>query len=212
MVVIAVYDMYIECCEGKLNKEWFIAEKDCLSFRDIWLKLLQQMLMYDPHQQMYRGDRTFRTVTKLGGKQMMGGRAQYWKGEKGGVSIKNFKIAKSSTSYLPSHLYGLLDDLEKHIASNIWKHHVGKCAVCSRSTCWKCGLCNKRICLGARGKGRQISLHNDSIFGLARCKFLEVLGGKMKEWKVPTETVERRNIQWINKLQGLLMKEDDGDD
>jgi hypothetical protein len=53
IAVIAAYDMYIECCEGGLDEEWFIVEKDRLSFRDFWLKLSQQMLKYDPHQQMY---------------------------------------------------------------------------------------------------------------------------------------------------------------
>jgi hypothetical protein len=80
-----------------------------------------------------------------------------------------------------------------------------------RSTYWKCGLCNKRICLGARGKGCQIALHNDSMFCLARCNFLEVLGVKMKEWKASNKTAKRQNMQWINKLRRLLMKEDEGD-
>ncbi len=142
----------------------------------------------------------------------MGGRAQYWKGEKGGASTKNFKIAKFLTRYLPSHLCGPLDDLEKHIASNVWRHHAGKCAVWGRSTYWKCGLCNKRICLGAGGKGCQIALHNNSMFSLTRCNFLEVIGGKMHEWKAPNETAKRQNMQWINKLRGLLMKEDEGDE
>ncbi len=39
------------------------------------------------------------------------------------------------------------------LQSNVWRHHAGKCAVCGRSTYSKCGLCNKRICLGAGGKG-----------------------------------------------------------
>jgi hypothetical protein len=134
MAVIAVNNMYVECCEGGLNKEWFIAEKDCLSFRDFWLKLLQQMLTYEQRQKMYQCNENFRTVTKLGGNRKMGRRAQYWKGKKGRVTIKNFKMAKSSTRYLPSCLCGPLDDLEKHIASNIWRHHAGKCAVCGRST------------------------------------------------------------------------------
>jgi hypothetical protein len=138
--------------------------------------------------------------------------AQYWKGEKGGVSIENFKIAMPSTPYSSSRLCGPLDDLEKHMASNVWKPHSGKCAVGSRRTYWKCWLCNKRICLKARGKGCQIALLNDSMFGLARCNFLEVLGGKMNELKASNETVKRQNIQWINKLRGLLMKEDEGDD
>ncbi len=34
----------------------------------------------------------------------------------------------------------------------------------------------------------------------------------MKEWKAPNDTAKRRNVQWINKLRGLLMKEDEGDD
>jgi hypothetical protein len=83
--------MYVECCKGGLNEEWFIVEKDHLSFRDFQLKLMQQMLMYDPRQQMYPGNENFRTVTNLGGKQKMGGRAQYWKGEKGRMSIKKFQ-------------------------------------------------------------------------------------------------------------------------
>jgi hypothetical protein len=62
----------------------------------------------------------------------------------------------------------------------------------------------------SRGKGCQIALHNDSMFSLARCNFLEVLGGEMKERKAPNETAKRQNMQWINKLRGLLMKEDEG--
>ncbi len=34
----------------------------------------------------------------------------------------------------------------------------------------------------------------------------------MKELKVPNETAKRQNMQWINKLWGLLMKEDEGGD
>jgi hypothetical protein len=35
--------------------------------------------------------------------------------------------------------------------------------------------------------------------------------GKIKEWKAPNETAKMQNMQWINKLRGLLMKEDEGD-
>ncbi len=62
----------LNVARGGLNEEWFIMEKDCLSFRDFWLKLSQQMLTYDPCQQMYQGNKNFRTVTKLGGKRKMG--------------------------------------------------------------------------------------------------------------------------------------------
>jgi hypothetical protein len=53
IAAIVAYDMYVECCKGELDKEWFIVEKDRLSFKDFQLKLLRQMLTYDPCQQMY---------------------------------------------------------------------------------------------------------------------------------------------------------------
>jgi hypothetical protein len=46
------------------------------------------------------------------------------------------------------------------------------------------------------------------MFDLARCNFLEVLGGKMKEWKALNETAKRQNMHRINKLWAMLMKED----
>ena len=37
MAVIAAYDMYIECCEGGLNAEWSVDEKNWMSFREFCL-------------------------------------------------------------------------------------------------------------------------------------------------------------------------------
>ncbi len=64
--MIAAYDMYIECCEGGLDSEWFVEEKERLSCRDFRIRLLESMIEYDPRKQMYRGDEAFRKVTKLG--------------------------------------------------------------------------------------------------------------------------------------------------
>jgi hypothetical protein len=97
-------------------------ERECLSFQDFWLELSQQMLMYDPCQQMYQVNEDFRMMTKLG-KRKRAGRVQYWKGEeKGRVSLENLMIAKKSSSrYSPSHLCDSLDDLEKHMANIAYK-------------------------------------------------------------------------------------------
>jgi hypothetical protein len=140
--------MYIECCKGGLNAEWFNDMKEHLSFQGFQLELSQQMLTYDPRQQMYQGNENSRMVTKLG-KRKRGERVHYWKGEeKGGVSLENFKIAKSSSRYSPLRLCGPLDELEKHMARVVCRKNImGKCAVCGSSTYWKCGLCNMRICL-----------------------------------------------------------------
>ena len=88
--------------------------------------------MYDLKQQVYQGNGAFRRVTKLG-KRKKGG-ATYWKGEKGGVSIENFKIAKSLTRHSPSRLCFPLDDFERYVESiackscgqlrGVWGNHV----------------------------------------------------------------------------------------
>ena len=111
--MIAAYDMYIECCEGGLDAEWSVDKKNRMSFRDFRLRLSEQMLSYDSQNQSYKGDEAFRAVTKLS-KQKREVKA-YWKGENGGVNLKNFKIAKSSSRHSPSRLCGPLDDLDRHI-------------------------------------------------------------------------------------------------
>jgi len=115
MSVIVAYNMYIECCEGGLDSEWFVEAKDRMTFRDFRLLLSEQMMTYDPREQLYHGDENFRKVTRLG-KRKKKGTVTYWKGEKGEVILENYKIAKTSSHHSPSCLCGPLDDFEKHIA------------------------------------------------------------------------------------------------
>jgi len=133
----------------------------------------------------------------------------YWKSdERGGVSVENFKIAKSSSRYSPSRLCGSLDDLEKHVATINRSKCTAECAVCGSPTYWKCGLCNKRICQGPGGKGCHIALHNDNMFGLIRSDFADVLGGKKHDWKPPTANEKRRNAKWIDYILQSMDKEE----
>jgi hypothetical protein len=96
-----------------MNKKVTVDEKNRMSFRHFRLRLSEQMLSYDSQNQSYKGDEAFRAVTKLS-KQKREVKA-YWKGENGGVNLKNFKIAKSSSRHSPSRLCGPLDDLDRHI-------------------------------------------------------------------------------------------------
>jgi hypothetical protein len=43
------------------------------------------------------------------------------------------------------------------------------------------------------------------MFGLTRCDFKDLHGGKSMEWKPPNMTVKRRNAKWIDRL-GLMKK------
>jgi hypothetical protein len=109
------------------------------------------MLTYNPRNQGCKGDENFRVVTKLGNKKRKraeGGGLSYWKGEKGGISLENLKIAKTSPCYSPLRLCGQLDIFTKHVDSIHRKTYTGKCAVCGGSTAWKCGVCKKFLCLG----------------------------------------------------------------
>ncbi len=208
MAVIASYDMYIECCQGGLDPEWKVDEKSRMSFRDFRLRLLEQMLTYDPKDEAYQGDVAFRWVTKLG-KRKKGGKVTYWKGAKGGVSIEKYKITKSSTRSSPLCLCGPLDEFEKHAENIKRKPHAGDCAVCGKRTYWFCGLCNKRVCLRTGAVGCHIDLHNDSMFGLTKCDFSELKGGKPDKWRPPNHTEKRRNKSWIDVLWAKWASEEE---
>jgi hypothetical protein len=65
MQITACYDMYLECCEGELDAQWKVEEKDRKAFLQFQSKLLEQMLTYDPRNEFYAGNGKFRCNTKL---------------------------------------------------------------------------------------------------------------------------------------------------
>jgi hypothetical protein len=70
--VLAVYDMYNECCDGGLEKDWKIEPKHRMSFAVFRQMLSQQMLEYNPYQVKYLGDEKSRTVTQSHKKRQSG--------------------------------------------------------------------------------------------------------------------------------------------
>ena len=63
MVGVIAYDMYLECCEGKLNSLWKVEKP--LSFWQFRDKLGQQMLSYNPKFGYYPGDERMRTFMSM---------------------------------------------------------------------------------------------------------------------------------------------------
>jgi hypothetical protein len=61
---ITCYDMYIECCEGGLDPEWKVKEKERMSFSTFRFKLSKQMMEYTPNDNCYSGNDKFRESTK----------------------------------------------------------------------------------------------------------------------------------------------------
>ena len=63
MVGVIAYDMYLECCEGKINPLWKVDKPlNFWQFRD---KLGQQMLSYTPKFCYYAGDERMRSFTSM---------------------------------------------------------------------------------------------------------------------------------------------------
>ncbi len=54
--------MYLECCEGELDAQWKVEEKDRMTFLQFWFKRLEQMLTYDPQIELYAGNAKFRHI------------------------------------------------------------------------------------------------------------------------------------------------------
>jgi hypothetical protein len=59
MRIIASYDMYNECCDGLLDASWAIPKKRWMGFMEFRIKMLEQMLIYDPQDNQYTGDHKF---------------------------------------------------------------------------------------------------------------------------------------------------------
>jgi hypothetical protein len=55
MGIIAAYDMYSECCDGLLDASRAIPKKKRMGFTEFRIKLLEQMLKYDPRDNCYAG-------------------------------------------------------------------------------------------------------------------------------------------------------------
>jgi hypothetical protein len=64
LAISVAYDMYLECCEGDLDEDWFIKEKSRMTFHDFRENLSTQMMKYDPSQNKYKGDIFMRKITK----------------------------------------------------------------------------------------------------------------------------------------------------
>jgi hypothetical protein len=60
MGIIACYNMYLECCEGELDAQWKVEEKNRMTFLHFWLNLSEQMLTNDPQNALYAGNAKFR--------------------------------------------------------------------------------------------------------------------------------------------------------
>ena len=209
MGVVAAYDMYIECCEGELNQEWYIEPRDRMGFRDFRLALSEQMIVYDSKKSHLPGDKSFRAFTRCPKRIRDQDRELAY--EQDGLTLENFRKAKAHTRLTPPRLCGDLTHIIQHLGSLEQKTGPGKCEVCGEPTYWKCTVCDKRLCVMNKKKftGARCALtfHNDLFFGLARCDHCDLFGRTAAKWGPPGDNKIQSNVRRIGAIKRVIAEE-----
>jgi hypothetical protein len=222
MGVIAAYEMYLECSEGMLDAAWMVTKKDRMRFSQFRLKLLEQMLRYDPCNDLYAGDNKFRRTTQMH-KMRRKGRSKDFSAEEfpeTGVTLTNLRAAGK-------RICATMEHAQKHFDTIIKKTNAGPCEVCGLPTYWMCVTCGKYMCLLNKrhwnGAKCAFLFHSEKFFGLARSDYLDVLGkgwenGEKKKkddirweldsWKPATEAVMERHTRFIARLNAQDLREE----
>lgn len=221
MGVIAAFDMYLECSEGLLDAAWMVAKKDRMSFSQFRLRLSEQMLQYDPRNDLYAGDEKFRRTTQMH-KMRRKGSKDFSAEEfpETGVTLANLRAAGKRICVTMEHT-------QKHFDTIIKKSNAGPCEICGLSTYWMCMTCGKHMCLlnkrNWNGAKCAFLFHSEKFFGLSRSDYLDVLGkgwenGKkkknddirreMESWKPATEAAMERHARFIARLNAQDVREE----
>ena len=179
MVVVTAYDMYLECAEGKLRREWRVQKPmDYFEFRE---RLSNQMLKYKPQRCEYPGDEYFRTAKRRSYIQRQKARIEDRRTQERPpdddvqrVTLAQLKEATLGRRLRPSRICLQPRDLKPHIAQTHRLHNDNRCEVCGVATRYRCTLCDRSLYFFPQ-RGRQLNkdcfvdFHDESFFGLARC-------------------------------------------
>lgn len=217
LAIVVAYDIYLEVCEGKLDKDWrVIYPVDFWTFRDI---LSIQMLEYDPKNCKYFGDDAMRVCTKQTKKNcstddendsasLRSGKKRS-RGRPSVVDLENAKVAREFVKAKSgrgenSRLCGDLSRLDRHLKSvETSLKHPKACRVCGGDAYSICGICNVPLHF-MPSKGRHanktcfIDYHDDCFFGLAR-EDNKVSKTRKADWVYPTVAKRKENTKrWKN--------------
>ena len=211
LAIVTAYDMYLECCEGKLDSSWKIGRPE--SFHTFREKLSLQQLQYDPKRQLYPGDEKMRVVTQLNKKR----RRSCVTGEtinrnicslaasddSGLVTYEQYReVKKRKKRFCDLPAYG------SHLSSIVSHKHSAKCAVCSLKAykrCTKCGVSLHNNDSKGAGKDKQCFLqwHSESYLGICFAD-RSLVNLTSNEWKQPSNTKVTQNKQVIKKYQDRI--------
>ena len=177
MGLTASYGIYLECAEGGLREEWKVEKP--VSPWEFQRRCSIQMIQYDPKENRYPGDKSFRQWTKLTQAQRQ--------------QNKRPKKRKASTEELQHEMaLGRLcidfDEIEDHVRS-IKSHRGGdrKCAVCNVRTYTVCTLCGAPLHVTKHRVPSVCFLryHSPHWFGITKRDSKRFMR-KPQQWHMPT--------------------------
>jgi len=205
--IIAAYDMYIECCEGNLDASWAIDVKARMSFSQFRLRLSEQMLGYNPIDNLYAGDKTFWISTKT-----HKARRKSDDDERVGIgpSAEGFTMDHYKAALESGRLCSTVEEIREHFASVYPDkgNNLLPCEACGQKTLWRCGLCNKAMCTTRKRAwtgGRCIfAYHSHDFFGLSRSDKAELEGKDLRVWAPPNNYVIAKNARKIKRWKREL--------
>ena len=189
LALTVAYDIYKECCEGKLHCSWTISDPvDFFTFQDV---LSRQMCQYDPRKQHYPGDEKMRMVTSLTKRK----RASHAHGiskaikmhsnnKQGTISFQQYKKAMQAR---PHRICDSLAVYEKHVDSYTHSKNPARCAVCGFNSYKRCTICGVALhdndTKGA-AKGKKCALHWHSKPYVGLCfEDRKIMGVSVNDWR-----------------------------
>lgn len=217
IAVVVAYDMYLECCEGRMQTgEWYLYEKQVVSFHQFRQKLAIQMLQYNPRSRQYPGDEQFRISTQQH-KSRRSASSSYSTSSRSNGSSSS--VVSSSATITSAHLQHTesrccedLTKLKHHLASVVPITNGGRnvCVVCGEKTAYhKCTICGKALHMSTKKTGREVpcffDYHDTTWVGLTREDFNMLRGNdgndkRKKDWSWPTVEQQSEHADKIRRL------------
>jgi hypothetical protein len=210
LAIVTAYDMYKECSEGKLDKDWEVLDKkgkhSPVSFHVFRETLARQMLRYNPADKKYLGDDKFRANTKLKKNKRGLSPVPTAPAADGTITCTAAGITEDALMHASSkiRLCGFLGDVTEHFDSCFTMEESKKltCVYCGKLSYQKCGLCNVAVHKFPQEDGQSACFfryHDTGCFGLARNDF-KITNKKQKDWKLPTMEERQKNEEQMKQL------------
>lgn len=195
LAIVMAYDIYLECCEGKLDPTWKV--NNPVNFHRFRKKLGLQQLLYNPADKKYPGDEKLRAFTMIPKKR-----------RHALLSLPPSTCSPSIQSMVndemaKGRLCGDLAQLNRHVGS-VWLlgKNKRKCVICSERCHQVCGLCDAALHYHSKEEGVLVPCfflyHETGFVGLGK-RVWASLGSPKTDWKMADDGTISNNRKSIKR-------------